>query len=118
MDERVELSFCHHGRDIFSGRHPLQEKVLGQVDLHLLVILRVPLDLFVRHLELMLEDAADPKISRRGEVAQADFPANEVRGFADALAGVDEGEAMPEAAMEKYRNRGKGLALKLRCEVV
>src|SRR3989442_15994704 len=72
----------------------------------------------MRHLELMLENTPNPKITYNGEVTQPHFFTDQVCGFMNALARVDEGEAVAEAPMEEDRDGDKRLAAELSGQIV
>ncbi len=60
---------------------------------------------------MLLQDAAHPDIGGRLEIGAADDLAVEVLRFLDAGLGVDEDEAVAEAAMQEDGNGGERLAL-------
>src|SRR5580704_18790686 len=49
----------------------------------------------------LFENSADPDAAGRLKVGSADLAANQVRRSGDAFAGVDENEAVAEAAMQE-----------------
>ena len=61
---------------------------------------------FVRHAVFVFEDAAHPVDRGDQERLDADLLADQVLRRLDALAGVDEHEAVAEAAMQEHRDRG------------
>ena len=48
------------------------------------------MDAAVRHAVFMLQNAANPQIRRRLKIAQADFLADQIGGFGNILAGIEE----------------------------
>ena len=60
---------------------------------------------------MLLENAAHPDAGGRLEIGAADYFAVEVLWRLDAGGGVDEDEAVAEAAMQEHRNGGQRLAL-------
>ena len=104
MDQRIDLALRQHvldrlvvgqARDLEPGRRR---------EVHILVELGDPFDGFVRHAVFMLEDAAHPVDRRHEEGLDADLLAYQVVRRLDALAGVDEHEAVAEAPMQEHRN--------------
>ena len=75
------------------------------------------MDRFVRHAVFVLEDAAQPVDRGDQERLDADLAADQVGGLGDALAGVDEDEAVAEAAMQEDRQRAERQALVARDDV-
>jgi len=69
-----------------------------------------PRDAPMRDAIVLLKDAPHPNIRCRLEVGTADSLACEVFGFADPSSGVDEHEAMAEAAMQEHRDGGEWFA--------
>src|SRR5262249_50874495 len=76
-------------------------------EIDVLVELTEPLDRFVRHAVVVLEDAAHPQPGGEQIALGPDLAADEVGRLADALRRIDEDEAMKEAAMGKNRNRAE-----------
>ena len=65
----------------------------------------------VRHAVVLLQDAAHPDVGGRLEIGAADRLADQVLRRLDAGGGVDEDEAVAEAAVQEHRDRGERLAL-------
>jgi hypothetical protein len=72
----------------------------------------------MRQAEELLQDAAQPDAGGRLEAAEAaDPPSAQGGSGGDALAGIDEHEAMPEAAVRIDRERDIGMAALARHEI-
>ena len=65
----------------------------------------------------VLQDAAQPQAGGGLEGLQPDLAADQVGRLLNALAGVDEDEAVAEAAMQEHRQRRKRLLLVARHQV-
>ena len=75
-----------------------------QGDFDVVLDLRNPLDAVQRHAVFVLENAAHPEHGAGHQCLHTDLAAFQIGGLADALGGVDEHEAVPEPAMQEYRN--------------
>ena len=65
----------------------------------------------MRDAVVILQDAAHPDVGRRLEVGAAHGLADQILGRRDAGAGVDEHEAVPEAAVQEHWDGGERRAL-------
>ena len=74
------------------------------MDIDVVIEFGDPLDAVQRHAIFVLEDAAHPQHGAGHQRLHADLAALQVGGLVDALGGVDEHEAVAEAAMQEHRN--------------
>ena len=120
----MRLSPCVNGRgmvgEIIAGMSPSASMSLsdfglffismrrsdGCVEGDVLAAVDDPGVLPVRHAVMLLQDAAHPDIAGRHEIGAADRLADQILRRLDAGIGVDEDEAVAEAAMQEHRNAG------------
>ena len=117
MDQRVELALGQHVLDRLVVRQPRDLEVGRRREIDVLVELGEPFDRFVRHAVFVLEDAAHPVDRGDQERLDADLLADQVGRLLDALGGVDEDEAVAEAAVQEHRDGGDRHALVARHDV-
>ena len=82
-----------------------------------LIEFREPFDRFMRHAVFVLEDAAHPMAGRDQVRFDPDPAADQIGRLLDSLLGIDEDEAMAEAAMQKDRQCGQRHALVARHDI-
>ena len=116
-DHRRDLAFGQHVVEPLARRDHLDLEIVGLLERDVLLALDHPGDRLVRHAVMLLQDAAHPEIAGRLEIGAADALADQVLRLADAGIGVDEDEAVAEAAMQEHRQRGERLALVARHEI-
>ena len=87
-----------------SSRQPSCIWCPAAADVDIVVELGDPFDAVERHAVFVLQDAAHPQHGGGHQRLDADLAAFQVGGLGDALAGVDEHEAVAEAAMQEHRD--------------
>ena len=105
MEHGVDLAGHQHVLAILVVAHARQLEARRRLEVDVLVELGDPFDGRVRNAVFLLEDAAQPQ--DRGDLIglHGDPLADQVLGPVDALRGVDEGEAVAEAAVQEHRDR-------------
>src|SRR5215831_16506654 len=106
-EQRVDFTLDQHVLERLIVRHLRDLEARRRREIDVLVELTEPLDRFVRHAVVVLEDAAHPQPGGEQIALGADLAADKVGRLADALRRIDEDEAMTEAAMGKNRNRAE-----------
>src|SRR5882757_1597533 len=106
MDQRVDLALRQHVLDRLVVRQPGDLEIGGRGEFDILVELGDPMNRFNRNAVFVLEDATHPVDRGDEERLDADLLADQVLWRLDALARIDEHEAVAEAAMQEYRDRG------------
>src|SRR5262249_44821045 len=104
MDHGVEAALREQAFDRLVVRELADLEAGRRLELDRLVEFRHPFDRLLRHAVFVLEDAAHPDDGGGLELLDADLLADQVGRLADALAGVDEHEAVTEAAMQEHRD--------------
>ncbi len=105
MDHGIELALGEHGLDRFIVGEPRQLEPRRRREVDVLVELGDPFDRGVRHAVLLLEEAAHPVDRGDEKRLDADAAADQVGRLLDPLRGIDEHEAVAEAAMQEHRQR-------------
>src|SRR5262245_3409915 len=105
--QRVDFTLDQHVLERFVLWHLRDLEARWRREIDVLVELTEPLDRFVRHAVIVLEDAAHPQAGGEQITLSADLAADKVGRLADALRRIDEDKAMTEAAMGKNRNRAE-----------
>jgi len=104
MQHRIELAFRQHTLDRLVVGEAADLQARRRRELDRLVELGEPFDRAWRHPVFVLEDAAHPDAGGRLELLDPDPPPDQVLGLPDALAGIDEHEAVAETPMQEDRN--------------
>src|SRR5262249_62175098 len=76
-------------------------------EIDVLVELTEPLDRFMRHAVIVLEDAAHPQAGGEQIALGADLAADKCGQITDVLRRIDANKAITEAAMGENRNRAE-----------
>src|SRR5439155_9331806 len=71
----------------------------------------------VRHAVVFFENAEHPDVAGGHEIGAADLPSDQILRRLDARIGIDEDEAVAEAAMQENRYAGDRMALVARNEI-
>ena len=120
LHERPRQRRRNHRRDVAVGEHVAQRlgglfhldpQVRGRLERDVLAALDQPSNAPVRNAVMLLQNAAHPDVGCRLEIRTADRLADQVLGRRDACTGVDEDEAVAEAAMQEDRDRRQCRAL-------
>src|SRR4249920_1626162 len=106
-EQCVDLALDQHVFERFFLRDLSDVETSRRRKVDILIELAEPFDRFVRHAVIVLEDPAHPESGGEQVALGADLAADQIGRLADALRGVDEDEAMTEAAMGENRYRAE-----------
>src|SRR6266540_1061938 len=119
----VKLVVDHHRRQALVLGDPLKRdsrrrrETGGAAMTQFLAPLHIPVDLVLRHAEIMLQDTAHPKRRRLLVLSDPDALPDDISGLLDAGINVVGKLSMHEAARWKDRNRDHVHALRLRDQI-